>query len=103
MKFICLKDSRRSVNPEQIVEVNESEISMAVYTTHGRFFLEKKSEPDDIATMKAFIEAHQYGENSINYGERLNRGRHYLMSIQPCNLNVDDCLAAFGFDENGFD
>ncbi len=36
-----------------------------------------------------------------NADRDLNAGRHYLMSVDPDNLTVEDALEAFGFDRNG--
>jgi len=32
---------------------------------------------------------------------QLENGRHYLMSVQPKDLTVEDALEAFGFGRNG--
>lgn len=33
--------------------------------------------------------------------DQLSEGRHYLMSVEPKNLTVEDALEAFGFGRNG--
>ncbi len=33
--------------------------------------------------------------------EQLDNGRHYLMGVEPENLDVCDALEAFGFGRNG--
>lgn len=40
-------------------------------------------------------------EKISELGERLNEGRHYLMSVQPKDLTVEDALEALGFGRNG--
>ena len=37
--------------------------------------------------------------DSLN--DRLNAGRHYLMSIQSDKITVEDALEAFGFGRDG--
>jgi len=34
---------------------------------------------------------------------RLNAGQKYLLDVKPSQLNVKDCLLAFGFNEDGSD
>ena len=35
--------------------------------------------------------------------ERLEKGRDYLMTVEPSKLTVEDCLSAFGFGRNGLE
>lgn len=40
-------------------------------------------------------------ETMLELAERLNKGRDYLMQVEPNKLTVTDALEAFGFGRNG--
>ena len=40
-------------------------------------------------------------ETSVTMNKNLMEGRHYLMGVEPCDLDVSDALEAFGFGRNG--
>lgn len=42
-------------------------------------------------------------ETAREFGERLDKGRDYLMQVRKEDLTVEDALEAFGFERNGDD
>jgi hypothetical protein len=64
--------------------------------------LNLESSPRSIEIFKkAGAESPKIEENLFNDPQdRLDKGRDYLMQVQPKDLTIEDCLAAFGWNEN---
>lgn len=72
---------------------------MMVSMSGNGIFHSKEYEAENGEWCK-FAEVEKAGEAER---ERLQNGRDYLMQVNPSELTVEDCLVAFGWNENGFE
>jgi len=74
--------------------------------------VEENDEPNDLFNFSSFDKIDKFlssilgtktqsENNADEVYERLSEGRKYLMGVETDDLNVEDCLEAFGFGRNG--